>query len=971
MPGEAGQSYRALGAPYCSLGTSCRADGRNGTQCLLATGEPLEAQGGLGPGQVVVDEAHCVLRKCWVVAREKETVDGPVTVLARLADPPQASVASGGESSVRSTDLCTDGHFSAARGPMTENASMAGPMEGMAERLARDGVTERETEVLVAIAERLRNREIADRLNVSVRTVESHVAALLRKLGVADRAALAEMGMEMRRSARTDTGLSTPLTRLVGRERETGELISLVDAHRLVTLIGPGGVGKTRLALRVATVHSDRFPHGARLADLAPVKGELVGDTVARALGVVPQPGWSLRDVLREVAGGMDGLLVMDNCEHVVAQAAEIALDLLSAGGQLRVLATSREPLGVPGEVSYQVETLPVPDPSDWSLAATAGGYDAVRLFVDRAATASPGFTLTDDIAPAVAALCQRLDGLPLAIELAASRVRSFGPAELEQHLDQRFELLSTGSRTALPRQRTLRGAIDWSYELLDGDERALFDRLGVFPADFDYGAVQSVCAAGDPGGGAAISLLPRLVDKSLVSTVGRGTHRYRLLETIRMYAAERLAASGAETTARRQHAAHYIALAEQGAEQLRTTDQRAWLDLLVTEQPNLRAALAHTVTTGDIECAWRSVAALQRFWDMSGQRREAQEWIQQALDIPDPPATPAAVAGLAAASLILQASDSRAAFDLATQAERLAAGLDDDLTRGQAALAVGMSAVWVQPELVLPALHEALTRFGDVHPWESAVTLQGLAITSGGLAEALKWGRESVALFRSVGDHMYAANTLFIMAQRSIYDSVGDDVVHEWLTESQTLAEAAGSVAEQTHATVGFAQLAWLRGDHDHAAQLMGGCLSMLRRLGDQRCTGRALHILGERAMEQHELARAEALLRGSVEATALAGQSFVLVSALEALAAALLAQGCSRSAAILLGTANRTRESAKAHLRPIEPPNVELRRSLVELMGAAQFDAAYGEGGGLSPMQALQFASSDQYDDPSPAAR
>src|SRR5262249_15298259 len=202
------------------------------------------------------------------------------------------------------------------------------------------------------------------------------------------------------------------------------------------------------------------------------------------------------RDVLREVASGMRCLLLVDNCEHVVAEAAEIVADLLAVGSQLRVLATSREPLGVPGEVTYQVQTLPVPTPLHSSRAATAGSYDAVRLFVDRAMAVSPGFTLTDTSAPAVAALCQRLDGLPLAIELAASRMRSFGPAELVEHLDQRFELLSAGARTALPRHRTLRGAIDWSYELLDDDERALFDRLRAVPPDFGFRAAQSVGGA-------------------------------------------------------------------------------------------------------------------------------------------------------------------------------------------------------------------------------------------------------------------------------------------------------------------------------------------------------------------------------------------------------------------------------------------------------------------------------------------
>lgn len=837
---------------------------------------------------------------------------------------------------------------------------MTGQADGMTGRLARAGVTEREAEVLSAVAERLRNREIADRLHVSVRTVESHIAALLRKLGVADRAALADMGAQLRRAARSEAGLPAPLTSLVGRENETSELTALVHSHRLVTLMGPGGVGKTRLALRVASVHADVFPDGVRLADLAPIGPELVGDTVARALGLVPQPGWSPRDMLRDVAGGMHCLLLVDNCEHVVAEVAEIVVDLLAVGGQVRVLATSREPLGVPGEVSYPVPTLAVPDARDFAGAASVGGYDAVRLFVDRAATASPGFTLTDAIAPAVAALCQRLDGLPLAIELAASRVRSFGPVELVEHLDQRFELLATGARTAPPRQRTLRGAIDWSYELLDHAERALFDWLGVFPADFDFEAARSVCAGDDPGGGSVITLLPRLVDKSLVSTVERDTRRYRLLETIRTYAAQRLAASGAEPAARQRHATYYLGVAEQAAEQVRTPSQRTCLDRLAAERPNLRAALAHSIATGDIESAWRWVAALQRFWDITGQRREAYEWIQRALAIGDPPATPEVVAGLAAASEIVQPSDAQTAFDLATRAARLAVGLDD-FTAARAARAVGLGAIWVQRELVLPALLEALACFGDDHPWESAVTLQCLAQAHSELTEALARGRESVALFRRVGDHMFAANTLFIMAQRSIYAGIADDEVHEWLTESQALAEESGSEDDQVHAMVGFAQLAWLRGDHDRAAQLMAECLPTLRRRGDQRCAGRALYVLGERAREQRQLVRAQELLAASIEAVAMAGQSFVLVNALEALAAVLSAQGRPRPAAVLLGAAHTARESASAHMRPVQPPDEELRRTLVGVLGRAAFATAHDEGERLPPTQAVQLISSD----------
>jgi predicted ATPase/DNA-binding CsgD family transcriptional regulator len=523
---------------------------------------------------------------------------------------------------VRCTDLGTDATSAPGAGRRPHSVGTAGREGGTAARLARAGVTDREAEVLAAVAERLRNREIADRLHVSVRTVESHVAALRRKLGVTDRPGLAKLGMDLHRAPRRPGAAgAVPLTSLIGRDRETSELVALLAAHRLVTLTGPPGVGKSRLARSVALAHAGAFADGARVAELAPADPELVGDALARALAVLPRPGHSVPDALRAAAGGLRCLLLVDDCEHVVAEAAELVADLLAAGGQLRVLATSREPLGVPGEVSYQVQPLAVPTPDAARLAATAGTYDAVRLFAERAAAASPGFTLTDATAPAVAALCQRLDGLPLAVELAAARVRSFGPAELVAHLDQRFELLSGGARTVLPRHRTLRGAIDRSYQLLDEDERALFDRLAVFPAGFDYPAVQSV-AGGDAGRSSVMTLLPQLVDKSLVVTTSRGPHRYRLLESIRAYAAERLAAAGATAATQRRHAAYYLALAERAADHLRGRDQRAWLDRLTAEEPNLRAALAHSVGAGDIEPAWRIVGALTRLCAAAEGRR-------------------------------------------------------------------------------------------------------------------------------------------------------------------------------------------------------------------------------------------------------------------------------------------------------------------------------------------------------------
>jgi hypothetical protein len=326
-------------------------------------------------------------------------------------------------------------------------------------------------------------------------------------------------------------------------------------------------------------------------------------------------------------------------------------------------------------------------------------------------------------------------------------------------------------------------------------------------------------------------------------------------------------------------------------------------------------------------------------------------------------------VAGLAAASTIVHASDAGVAFDIANEAARLATGLDD-VSRARARLAAGMGAMWIKPELMLPTLNDALALLGDDHLWDRARIMQGLTQAHGDLDEALRWGRDSVALFRRVGDQMYAANTLFIMAQRAIYDGVGDDEVHEWLTESRALAVAAGSDEDQVHATVGFAQLAWQRGDHDHAAGLMTECLPTLRRLGDQRCTGRALHLLGERAYEQRDLAGAETMLAGSVTAIARAGQSFVLVRALEALAAVLSDLDRPRQAALLLGAAHTALGSATAHMRPGRPRDDELRQTLIQEIGDEEFNAAYGEGQELSPTQALQLAAPNQFSaQPDPA--
>jgi tetratricopeptide (TPR) repeat protein len=371
-------------------------------------------------------------------------------------------------------------------------------------------------------------------------------------------------------------------------------------------------------------------------------------------------------------------------------------------------------------------------------------------------------------------------------------------------------------------------------------------------------------------------------------------------------------------------------------------------------------AALDHSVSAGDIQTALRWISALEVFWDGTGQRREAHEWIGRTLACGEPPATPGSVAGLTAASSLLQPWDDEAALDLAQRAAQLASGLGD-IERAKAAEAVGMAATYgARPELALPSLHEALALFDDEHPWERARALQALALATAEPAEALRWARESLALFRRVGDHLRVANTLFVMATLSLDAGVASDEIQRWLGESLALSEAAGSEHDRVHALLGFGRLAWLRGDRDHAVELLGECVPMMRRLGDQRCTGRGLHLLGERAREQQQFARAEALLRGSVEAAESAGEGTVVVDALEALAAVLSAEDGPREAAVHVGTADAQRGSASSSRRPPQPPDEDLCRSLMRELGGAVVDEARTEGRSLSPTQALEITTS-----------
>ncbi len=413
--------------------------------------------------------------------------------------------------------------------------------------------------------------------------------------------------------------LPAQLATFIGRDRELPQLRALVGSSRLVTVTGAGGAGKTRLSLQVAAELLDGSGDGVWLVELAAVADEnAVAPAISRALGITGPPDRPGLDALLNALAPQDILIVLDNCEHLIGACAKIADAIVTTCPRVHLLATSREPLGIGGETIYRVPSLSLPGPGEAGLAA-AESCDAVALFSERARAQGVGLRVDEQTAPVLVSICRQLDGMPLAIELAAARLRSLSLSDLHDRLGQRFRLLTGGSRTALERQQTLRATVDWSYSLLTGAEQLLLRRLSMFAEGFDLDAAEAVCGFGDIEVFDVADLLGSLVDKSLVVAEPTGeTLRYLMLETIRQFAAERLAEIGPGEAAAvaAAHGAHFLSVAEAAAPHLTGPDQGRWLARLDADQANLQRATAHAAVDPDgTTLALRFGVALKRYW--------------------------------------------------------------------------------------------------------------------------------------------------------------------------------------------------------------------------------------------------------------------------------------------------------------------------------------------------------------------
>jgi predicted ATPase/DNA-binding SARP family transcriptional activator/DNA-binding CsgD family transcriptional regulator len=457
--------------------------------------------------------------------------------------------------------------------------------------------------------------------------------------------------------------LPAPRTSFVGREREMVKVKRTLAMTRLLTLTGTGGSGKTRLAIEAARDLIGSYSDGVWLVELAPLsEGSLVAQQVAHVLGVQEHFGQALVDTLAEALAGKEILLVLDNCEHLVEEAAHLADALLTLCPRFRVLATSREPLGVEGEVLWQVPPLSLPTKADrapnveFSLESLMR-FEAVRLFVERARQRLLDFEVTQENAGTVARVCRKLDGIPLAIELAAARMGAFAVEQVAQRLEVSLDVLSGANRTAAPRQQTLRATIDWSHRLLSEAERVFFRRLSVFAGSWTLEAAEAVCSGDGVEEGDVLDLLGGLVDKSLVvaGTPAGGSVRYRMLEPLRQYAREKLEEGGEIDEVQNRHATFFLAMAEEAEPELAGPQQSAWVERLEAEHDNMREVLSWTLERGEDETALRLGAALWRFWHTRGYLSEGIRWMEPVLAEGEPAASPARVKALEGMGWILQ----------------------------------------------------------------------------------------------------------------------------------------------------------------------------------------------------------------------------------------------------------------------------------------------------------------------------
>ena len=754
--------------------------------------------------------------------------------------------------------------------------------------------------------------------------------------------------------------LPTHLTSFIGRENEIAEVSQDLAEHRLVTLTGSGGTGKTRLSLQVAVDMLDSFPNGVWFVELAPITDpELVPHTILTAIGIKEQDNKAPLDLLKEYLQERQTLIVLDNCEHLVSASARVVNELLRAAPRIKILASSREALGVRGEASYPVPSLSLPNPKHLPTMEGLSQYEAVRLFIDRALLANPRFEVDKDNAPFIAQICYRLDGIPLAIELASARVKVLSVDQISKRLDDRFRLLTGGARTALPRQQTLRALIDWSYDILEENEQLLLRRLSVFMGGWTLEAAEDVCTGDEIDSIDVLELLSQLINKSLVVVIDKsksGETRYRMLETIRQYAREKLLETGGSKTVHQRHLAYFLKLAERAEPELYRSNQAFWFFRWDEELDNLRIALEWSLNS-DVEIGLRILVSLRFFLDNRILHQEMGDWYLQFLERYPKQDT------LRSRALILGShciwnngkyDEARAMAEQSLQISRMlrAQGAEAFSLWGLGALMMAYGDLRNGAPLVEKSL--ALYReFGD--ELGITATVAWLSMNDNSVDIAKTYINEALRLSRELGNLAWVAICLELKSRWVIWDGDFSSPV-PWLEEAKLIHRQLGSVIGEGNVLNMYGILEYWRGNYQQSCDYFEDALEIFERVDVHSVVFWVQTYMAYARMGLGDILKAKEMFSFCIERFKRVNNRIGVIFAIEGMAKLNVIKNQLERASQLFSWTDGERDEIGDHRPPVERASVEKDLEIIKSqLGNEEFTSLYEKGQAMTTEQAI----------------